>query len=370
MKCALLAAAVLSLSPAVLAQSTSFQLVKEYSGTDFFQGWSFYGNFDNLTNGDVTYVNQTNATNLAYVNSAGNAIIKVDNTSFVPYNEKRNSVRVTSDDYFDMGTVWVFDATHLPFGCSVWPSFWTKGPLWPDGGEIDIIEAVNLMPNNQMALHTESTCNAANTTSQLGTLNLANCSTSAGCTVLETQPNSFGSAFASAGGGVYAALFDTSGISIWFWTRANVPSSVSSATNSLDISSWGTPSANYSAASCDIAQAFSAQQLVLDITLCGDWAGVPSVYDSTCPVPGGANASSCYITNVINNGTPAYADAYFEIAYIKAFNANGSIQTPASASGSAGGAQPTGAGKPSGALARRVPGAVAALVALGAWTLL
>ena len=44
--------------------------------------------------GDVTYVSQANASasQLAYVNSAGNAIIKVDNTTFVPYNEKRNSV--------------------------------------------------------------------------------------------------------------------------------------------------------------------------------------------------------------------------------------------------------------------------------------
>lgn len=42
----------------------------------------------------MTYVSQANASasQLAYVNSAGNAIIKVDNTTFVPYNEKRNSV--------------------------------------------------------------------------------------------------------------------------------------------------------------------------------------------------------------------------------------------------------------------------------------
>lgn len=28
-------------------------------------------------------------------------------------------VRITSDDYFPIGTVLVFDATHLPYGCSV-----------------------------------------------------------------------------------------------------------------------------------------------------------------------------------------------------------------------------------------------------------
>lgn len=40
-------------------------------------------------------MSQANATQskLAYVNDNGVAIIKVDNTTFVPYNDKRDSVR-------------------------------------------------------------------------------------------------------------------------------------------------------------------------------------------------------------------------------------------------------------------------------------
>ena len=40
-------------------------------------------------------MDETDATNqgLAYVNAANNAIIKVDNTSNVAYNQKRNTVR-------------------------------------------------------------------------------------------------------------------------------------------------------------------------------------------------------------------------------------------------------------------------------------
>jgi hypothetical protein len=51
------------------------------------------------------------------VNSVGNAIIKVDNTTFVPYNEKRNTVMIASNDQYDFGTLWVFDALHVPYGC-------------------------------------------------------------------------------------------------------------------------------------------------------------------------------------------------------------------------------------------------------------
>jgi hypothetical protein len=49
--------------------------------------------------GDVIWVDRKNATadHLAYVNDAGNAVIKVDNTTFVPYNIKRNSVSTLLD---------------------------------------------------------------------------------------------------------------------------------------------------------------------------------------------------------------------------------------------------------------------------------
>ena len=144
----------------------------------------------------------------------------------------------------------------------------------------------------------------------------------------ETNQDSYGPGFASSGGGVFATLFDDSQIAIWFWPRSSVPASVSTATSSVDISDWGTPSANYTSTSCDIASSFAPQQLVLDITLCGDWAGVASIYSETCPISGGGagNSSSCYLQNVINNGnTTALATAYFEINYIKAFNKNGTI---------------------------------------------
>ena len=31
--------------------SAAYNLVREYSGSSFFEGWDFYGNYDNLTNG-------------------------------------------------------------------------------------------------------------------------------------------------------------------------------------------------------------------------------------------------------------------------------------------------------------------------------
>lgn len=52
--------------------------------------------------------------------------LEVDNTSFVPYNEKRYTPKILSKTAYNLGSVIVFDAVHMPYGCSVWPAFWTR----------------------------------------------------------------------------------------------------------------------------------------------------------------------------------------------------------------------------------------------------
>lgn len=71
--------------------------------------------------GDVWWLGEQDAMNqgLAYVNDNGHAIIKVDNTSNVAFNEKRNTVRITSSDSYAVGRLWSIDLLHLLYGCSV-----------------------------------------------------------------------------------------------------------------------------------------------------------------------------------------------------------------------------------------------------------
>jgi hypothetical protein len=60
---------------------------------------------------------QASKQQLAFVNSAGNAIIKVDNTTKnLQINQDRNSVNIATRDYFAMGSVWVADMLHVPYG--------------------------------------------------------------------------------------------------------------------------------------------------------------------------------------------------------------------------------------------------------------
>jgi len=319
-------ATLLSIVGPVLGQaSTLYSPVREYSGSTFFDRWSYYGDVDNTTWGNVTYVDQATAvaSKLTFVNSAGNAIIQVDNTTTIlpaPV-VNRNSVRITTTDLYGLGSLIMIDALNIPYGCSVWPSFWTLGPqsTWPGSGEIDIIEAINGMDHNEYALHTNRGCFQANVTSQSGTTVGRDCSTRSGCLVAENKPASYGKSFKAAGGGVFALQLDVSGINIWFFSRPNVPAVIQQATTSsqMDISTWGLPTASYPNTACDIKKFFPPQEIILLTTLCGIWAGVPSIYGTTCP-------GSCVDDNVIGDGSN-YINAYWEIVNIRTYLLAGDV---------------------------------------------
>lgn len=133
----------------------------------FFRLWTFSTSAD-LTGGQVNYLSRVDAQEegLAYVQPDGSAVLRVDDWTDLPFGAPRNScvvpakvrggprasnaitstnysVRISSMKPFDYGLV-VADFAFMPFGCSVWPAFWASGPNWPDNGEIDIVEGVNL----------------------------------------------------------------------------------------------------------------------------------------------------------------------------------------------------------------------------------
>ncbi|KAL5519765.1 hypothetical protein ACEPAG_1425 [Sanghuangporus baumii] len=312
-----LAAAFVAALPQI-ASATRYNYAMEYSGSSFFDRWSFYDHFDNLTNGDAMFVNDAVAqkNGLAFVNDNGNAIIRVDNSTTLSFGEKRDSIRMTSKDRFKAGSVWIADFLHVPYGCSTWPAFWSTTPDWPIGGEIDTFEGINDVKNNSMTLHTEPGCVQANATQTSKLIQSTDCSYllngNQGCTTSDPDPASYGEAFAKAGGGMYVTEYAESGISIWFFSRTSIPDSLSGENvTSFDTSTFGTPTANWPNAGCDIETFFKPQNLVFDITLCGDLAGLQSIFQETCP-------GDCYHDWV--TGPPSnYDNAYFEVRSVKIY---------------------------------------------------
>jgi len=358
---AVLAAAAL---PVVYAAGASYNLAKQYQGSTFFDDWTFYGNFDNLTNGDAIFVNKSVATsaNLAFVNGAGNAIIKVDNTTVVPFNIKRNTVRITSNDQFGIGSVWVVDMLHVPYGCSVWPAFWSQAPAWPTGGEIDTFEGVNLVTENQMSLHTNPGCtitNAVQTSTQVGSTDCSfDANSNQGCVVFDPNTQSYGEAFAAAGGGIFATELASSGINIWFFPRASIPASLQSNSTSINTGDFGTPTANYPTTGCNIEQFFNPQNIIFDITLCGDFAGNNNTFLQTCN-------GTCYNDFVI--GPPSgYDNAYFEVQHLRVFGnlatSSGSNSSSGGSSGNSGGNSSSSGSKSSSSRSSPLPQGVVGVV--------
>ncbi|KLO11798.1 hypothetical protein SCHPADRAFT_905736 [Schizopora paradoxa] len=297
--------------------ATTYQLSVEYAGSNFFDGWSFFNNVDNLTNGDAVFVGESTASKsqLAFVNDNGNAIMRVDNFTNLKFGDKRDTIHITSLDLFTVGSVWVADMLHVPFGCSVWPAFWSTAPSWPVGGEIDTFEGINNVLMNRMTLHTEPGCVQTNPVQTSTLINSTDCNFqdngNQGCDVTDPNPSSYGAAFAAAGGGVWVTEYAEAGISIWFFNRSSIPSSLQGNVTSFDVGSLGTPVANWPTGGCDMTTFFKPQNLVFDITLCGDLAGVPSVFAETC-------TGDCYVDWVL--GSPSNFDnAYFEVASVKVF---------------------------------------------------
>ncbi|TFK33299.1 concanavalin A-like lectin/glucanase domain-containing protein [Crucibulum laeve] len=309
--------------------SAVFLPLHQYEGQTFFDTWDFYGNVDNTTWGNVTFLDRADAKSkqLVYINDAGNAVIKLDTTADIAQAPvvHRDSIRLTSRDTYGMGSLIIIDALHIPYGCSVWPSFWTlgMGKTWPGAGEIDIIEAINLMDHNQIALHTTPGCVQAPTARQSGATRNEDCSTDQGCIVAEVKPNSFGAGFSQAGGGVYALQIDATGIYVWFFSRPDVPASLSAANKDtpIDTTVWGLPTAAYPSTTCDFDTYFGQQQLILLTTLCGIWAGEPHNYAQTCP-------GNCVADYAFGPGSPRFDNAFWEIKYVRAYIEEGRTPPP------------------------------------------
>lgn len=137
-----------------------------------------------------------------------------------------------------------------------------------------------------------------------------------GC-VTNASSGSTGEAFNQAGGGVYAVEFATSGINFWFVPRSSIPESLRSGMSSLDSTILGTPTASYSALSCDINRYFGPQKMVIDTTLCGVWAG-QNLGDSCAipnPTPENGTCYSYYVAGPPSN----FDNAYWEIKYLQVF---------------------------------------------------
>jgi len=280
-----------SAAPAVSNSSSVIWLLRDtFDYKNFFDNFGFYNDSD-PTHGTVTYVDGDTAFahNLSYISSDNKVIMKGDDTNWLQSGQFRESVRVSSYAQYNTG-LFILDTNTVPWGCGVWPAFWTLGSgTWPQTGEIDIIEGVHANEHNQVTWHTNPGCNLTPTANFTGSITEQNgqpyldCeggATFPGCGILEWSKSSYGPAFDAQGGGVFAMKWDQDGISVWSFYRVAVPQDIID--GNPDPSKWPTPVATLAPDNCNPLQYFQNHSIVFDITFCGDWAG-NSYATSGCP---------------------------------------------------------------------------------------
>lgn len=137
------------------------------------------------------------------------------------------------------------------------------GPNWPNQGELDIYEGVHLNTYNQITLHSSPGCTPSVGPGGETGRRVANADCGAGggyngCGVMSNSATSYGTAFNTNGGGVYASLWTSSGFKVWYFASRDVPGNIKN--GNPDPNSWGTPVANF--AGCDFDAKFRNMNLV------------------------------------------------------------------------------------------------------------
>ncbi|KAJ2901286.1 putative glycoside hydrolase family 16 protein [Zalerion maritima] len=300
-----------------IANAQQYKLVDNFTEENFFDNFDFINQTD-PTHGLVNYVAAQTANNQRLAGYySGGVYLGADHTNQVS-SDGRPSVRVESKKTYNHG-LFIGDFAHMPEGCGTWPAFWTYGinPTWPDGGEIDIIEGVNAQETNAMTLHTGAGCSVTMGDVHSGTnLTTDNCNDNEGkngCGEHSTDTTGYGSGFNAKSGGVYAMEWTSESITVWYFPRDSIPDGVLD-TDTPDTSNFGTPAAQFIGGDgCIIDDHFMNHVIVINLTLCGDWAGKVWDEDSTCT----AKASTC--NEYVENNPDAFTDAYWLVNSVRTF---------------------------------------------------
>ncbi|KAH9913698.1 endo-beta-glucanase [Epithele typhae] len=297
------------------SRAAFYTISDSYKGTDFLTGF-IHENITDPTHGRVTYVSQADALakNLTYARGS-TLIIRTDDTTVLSADGPgRDSVRLRSNKMYTTH-VSIWNIHHMPQGCGTWPAVWEVGSVWPDYGEVDIVEGVNSKAPNQASFHTGAGKSLRRSLYRITETGGNNCDSKAtnntGCGVKDTRQDSFGPSFNDGGGGFYAMERAQDGIRVWFWSRgAAIPWDVKYGLDIIETSAWGTPVAFWPSTMCDPSK-LGPHWLVINLTLCGDWAGADDVYPvSGCP-------DTCI--SFVDNNPSAFSQAYFEVEWAKVY---------------------------------------------------
>lgn len=307
-----------------------YQLTWSAQGNSFFDNFTFLEAGDDGTHGATVYVDREDALKdgLAEAHDT-HAILRTGGRGSWLY--KRKSVSLHSgytwspSDYFLVAMRF----HHVPQGVGIWPAFWTKAPgyVWPLGSELDIMEYAN-GAENKASLHVSPSTPCVldkNSVNKCGRFPEANQNSHYDCVTdyytgkVGCGPNSdrkITAQYLNENPGVLAAEWTTEHIKVFYIPEDEIPEDLS--TDQPRPSTWDKfIYANFPLADSDRAKpgscsqrkdAFKPQEVVLNIGLCGDWAGMTQ--DTGCQDAVAGDACSDAITWAKFHGLYEHPDWY------------------------------------------------------------
>ncbi|KAI8931634.1 hypothetical protein NX059_011285 [Plenodomus lindquistii] len=323
------------------AFAASYKLEETFTADNWLDAFEFQTYDYNF--GFVEYVQSSTAMQRGMYRKDQDGDIRfgVDSTETLKVTDKgRKSVRLEGRKNYEQG-LYIIDIKNMPGKCGMWPAFWAlgedrAGEPWPKNGEIDIIEGVNDQAANKYVLHTDTQC-SVNGAGQTGRQGLTDCALdgpnrASGCDVSDARSNSYGKAFNSNRGGIYAMEWTSTAIRTWFFPRgSSMPQSLTS--GSPDTADFGTPAASFQGA-CNIEQRFKKQRFIFTNNFCGEWAG--NVYaNSNCPkyydATGKALDSMSMCKKFVAENPNEFADQYWKISSFKTYSKRAVVSSSSSA---------------------------------------
>lgn len=260
----------------------SYSLAWEASGSTFFDQWLFLT--EDETHGAVDYLNKEDAFRQGVIKTHGNHVNIGVGAKTKPL--KRASVMLHSKQAWrpDTGFIVAMKYNHVPYGAGVWPAFWLMNTdvLWPHGGELDIMEYAN-DEVSKVTFHTGQNCqlNGRKLGQCFGRYKNgmkgpgpSNCNTNYFKNLLGCRPRQVqrSGEWYAKNPGVLAAVWDASGVSVYHIPKAEIPHDLQSDNPRPEgWGKWRTAYLPFDEHTCfDSAK---PQEIVLNVALCGDWAG-------------------------------------------------------------------------------------------------
>jgi len=344
-------------SPGTSASTGCYKSGLKYSlswkaeGIGFFDNWTFVT--EDMVHGAHQFTTREDAERYGLISADGTSArigvggLRQPSRPGEAY--KRYSVHIRSNEAWEpqKSMVVAMKYRNVPNGCGIWPGFWTTNSdkVWPDGGELDILEYANY-DESKVSFHTSVHCH-------LDSRRIAQClpKHSEGPGPSDCFTSYFKNAFGcrprqhqrrgdeyAKNPGVVAAEWTEDHITVFYFPEGQIPLDLANNTPQPD--GWS----DFVVAFLPFKQPCSGigpQELVLNVQLCGDAAGGPWA-GSACArqtmmqsmlgqCHGGlSEPSDCctqYVTSPLQDEA-LQEHAFFDVTYVKVFTPDGAPGQP------------------------------------------